>query len=1522
VMQFYVNDASTVNDEWCTAIGDDSNDGLSPATPMASVQAVLDTYNFGPGDVLHIDTGTYDLSTGIVINSGDKTGITLLGAATGVVFNGIPTKTILEIIGVNALRIQNLTLMNGLVGISLRNSDQCVIDHISIVGMAYSGISIKNDSDNTLLTNVECSDNGGHGISIESDGGSSGDSAGTKIVLSRLIRNGNSGVSCSWSTPLTVENTVVAWNGFGSQGFGWGGIDLNGFGTSILRNNTIAFNNNEQITKGGIYGDISLINNIVVASGPVATCYYQYLPPSYGYSADYNCFHAVNGATVAEAYEGVVATTLDDWRTLTGNDINSISADPLFADIDLDDFHLRSPAGRFTKGGIWVVDAERSPCIDLGNPASSFADEPSPNGGRANVGAYGGTEQASKSTGTPFINTTSNSSGNVRGKVTLRWIYGGISAEENAHIEYSTDAGRTWETLAEAVPLSAGFFLWDTSAVPIDSPVVLWRISLDSDPSVSDVSDNLFALRNHGTPFTFYVNDGDTAGDMYCSAAGHSENLGVTPDRPMIDPQAVFDTYDLEPGDTVLLDRGRYDLTDTLWIGSSDGGAEGNPVIVQGATNARVGQRTVIQCTGTQSEIIRLDHADHVELRSLDFDAAGINRDGVLVNADNAHLHGCSVLNAQMKGIELAYADQTIIENCIVSGHGTGIDISETDGVVLMNSTVVSSSGNAVWISASYYDTSLDCRNNILMVSGVGRACVQIYELHWLDRTSYSGDHNLLFADDGATIGPLWANTDNLAQWQTFSGQDANSLSEDPFLAYPAGGDFHLLPNSPCRDAGDNSVVAQDAVDIDGEARIAGSAVDIGADEFFDGPEIAVHNGETTAAEQIMDEQAAAIDFGYVVPGGESSTQTFTIANYGTEDLQGLVVSIDGIHADDFTVAQPTSATLVAGGKVTFTVTFTAGGLGSRIAVVHIANNDTDEDPFDFDVVGFGATGEEATVDHFAWAAIASPQTAGVPFAVELVACNAAGGWIATYAAEVNLTAMGDNGALPLMPETINLLNGRWFGDVTVNAAGTGVALTADDGAGHIGESTTFDVLKHDQMVVFDPLPVKMYGDNPFSVSATASSGLPVTLASNNEAVVTVTQADGDAWTATIRGAGTATITASQPGDGNWNAAAAVEQELVVQTRPLAVTPAAGQSKVFGTADPVFAYEYDGAVESETPSCTGALARTEGEAVGTYKITQGNLGLADNGAFLAANYTLAFTEGVTFAITDGTVMWLTVTPDNMENPITLVFGETETAALEEDAFDIAAIPGQGTSLCSLPMSASGNRHLSRDFRPFSGENGITRWRLVIAEPGLLGWDISAALPERQLYLQQIIDEQPVGYSIDMRVTSSVTVTGGSVYEIAYAPITEATITLKNGWNFIGCPVMSTQSERELFDSLIHSSDDQKVLWHWRNGIYKIWPENEPLRPEIGYFVYSHDQDRTISVTGIRADAVMLLQPGWNLVSPPSDCAIPAAEGIVSRAWHLHDSTYQFVVSGGTLKAGCYYWIFVNASEPVMVIFAN
>jgi hypothetical protein len=68
------------------------------------------------------------------------------------------------------------------------------------------------------------------------------------------------------------------------------------------------------------------------------------------------------------------------------------------------------------------------------------------------------------------------------------------------------------------------------------------------------------------------------------------------------------------------------------------------------------------------------------------------------------------------------------------------------------------------------------------------------------------------------------------------TGIDGNISVDPQFVVDPLYLDAHLSAGSPCRDAGDNTVVQPDWVDIYGGPRVAGTAVDIGADEFDGAP--------------------------------------------------------------------------------------------------------------------------------------------------------------------------------------------------------------------------------------------------------------------------------------------------------------------------------------------------------------------------------------------------------------------------------------------------------------------------------------------------------------------------------------------------------------------------------------------------------------------------------------------------------------------------------------------------------------
>jgi len=116
------------------------------------------------------------------------------------------------------------------------------------------------------------------------------------------------------------------------------------------------------------------------------------------------------------------------------------------------------------------------------------------------------------------------------------------------------------------------------------------------------------------------------------------------------------------------------------------------------------------------------------------------------------------------------------------------------------------------------------------------------------------------------------------------------------------------------------------------------------------GSNISITDGSTTpAATNGTDFGSTQINFGSVV-------RTFTIKNDGASalNLTGTPrVSISG--STDFTVTtQPATATINGGSSTTFQVRFAPTSVGSKTATISIANNDTNENPYDFVIGGVG----------------------------------------------------------------------------------------------------------------------------------------------------------------------------------------------------------------------------------------------------------------------------------------------------------------------------------------------------------------------------------------------------------------------------------------------------------------------------------------------------------------------------------------------------------------------------------------
>ena len=127
---------------------------------------------------------------------------------------------------------------------------------------------------------------------------------------------------------------------------------------------------------------------------------------------------------------------------------------------------------------------------------------------------------------------------------------------------------------------------------------------------------------------------------------------------------------------------------------------------------------------------------------------------------------------------------------------------------------------------------------------------------------------------------------------------------------------------------------------------------------------------------------------------------------------------------------------------------------------------------------------------------------------------------------------------------------------------------------------------------------------------------------------------------------------------------------FTITAKPITITPASGQSKIYGASDPSFAYTVSPALQAGD-SLSGGLSRAPGENVGGYAITLGTLSAG-------SNYTLALSGVVNFTIT---ARPLTISADAKNKTYgdadpaltyhvtsgTLVNGDTVTGALTRDA---------------------------------------------------------------------------------------------------------------------------------------------------------------------------------------------------------------------------------------------------------------
>jgi len=169
----------------------------------------------------------------------------------------------------------------------------------------------------------------------------------------------------------------------------------------------------------------------------------------------------------------------------------------------------------------------------------------------------------------------------------------------------------------------------------------------------------------------------------------------------------------------------------------------------------------------------------------------------------------------------------TIVNNIIAgnaaSGYGGGIYCYFSSPATITNNTIADNSASTGGGIRWRYHGLTTMTNNIITGNTASLFGGGIY-----------GDSPNL---SNVTYNDVWGNSpDNYYPDVYYPENPPGNISDDPMFRDPAIGDYHLQRGSPCIDVGNNSAPGLPLTDFEGDDRIIGSVVDLGADERTNTP--------------------------------------------------------------------------------------------------------------------------------------------------------------------------------------------------------------------------------------------------------------------------------------------------------------------------------------------------------------------------------------------------------------------------------------------------------------------------------------------------------------------------------------------------------------------------------------------------------------------------------------------------------------------------------------------------------------
>ena len=261
--------------------------------------------------------------------------------------------------------------------------------------------------------------------------------------------------------------------------------------------------------------------------------------------------------------------------------------------------------------------------------------------------------------------------------------------------------------------------------------------------------------------------------------------------------------------------------------------------------------------------------------------------------------------------------------------------------------------------------------------------------------------------------------------------------------------------------------------------------------------------------------------------------------------------------------------------------------------------------------------------------------------------------------------------------------------------------------------------IKASQDITFDVLSAKTYGDPAFTVSATASSDLPISFGASGQCSI-------DGTLVSLTGAGSCTITASQAGNTTYEPATPVARTFTIAKAALTVT-AQDRTITYGQATPTLGVTYAGFVGTDTAASLGGSlvytfagispavygpSTTPPTSVGYYTITPS--GLTSN------NYAISYaagTYGISPVVVTTALAWAgdpSPNPVRAGQAITFPGALTDAgsgAAIGQTSLQVYLREATGSS-CELPGSTR------RDFGTLDADGHVTlSWTPGVADIG-------------------------------------------------------------------------------------------------------------------------------------------------------------------------------------------------------------